>query len=123
MRQHRPSLPGFAMLVPSQLATLPRRSSRANPVSPSIWEIQVVGIGGGRSPGVREPASTVHDDPLESRMHSQDAHAVLGFLLFVAIYLSVRYWRLLLPLAIAVAIYGAIRGYDAASSLVMAYHR
>lgn len=56
-------------------------------------------------------------------MHSQDAHAVLGFLLFVAIYLSARYWRLLLPLAIAVAIYGAIRGYDAASSLVMAYHR
>ena len=56
-------------------------------------------------------------------MHSQDAHAVLGFILFVAIYLGVRYWRLFLPVVIAVAIYGAIRGYDAASSLVMAQHR
>ncbi len=56
-------------------------------------------------------------------MHSQDAHAVLGFLLFVAIYLSVRYWRLLLPVAVALAIYGVIRGYDAASSLVLTQHR
>ncbi len=69
----------------------------------------------------RHPPSTTI--PLESRMHSQDAHAVLGFLLFVAIYLSVRYWRLLLPVAVALAIYGAIRGYDAASSLVLTQHR
>lgn len=62
MRQHRPSPPGFAKLVPSQLATLPRRSIRLNPISPSIWEIQVVGIGGNisrRSRTRHAPSTTI----------------------------------------------------------------
>jgi hypothetical protein len=62
-----------------------------------------------------------------STSNPQDTQAAIAFLLILAACASIIYWRLALRVVlvggIALAIYGAVHGFDAASHLVTAHHK
>ena len=130
MRQHRLSQAPDSRSKPQlQLATLPGDPPVAYPLCPAIWDIGVIGTGLIPLGSPCEPVRLMPDKNVRRRTMSsqpQDTLTVIAVLAVIFAILAVAYWRtalrVILIVAIALAVYGAISVIYGLASVMAARH-